>query len=70
MKQLFKILIEQEAKAFLKKFLDETMAMIDYHYGCTKTKLDSSINALFQVTILKLVAKRKGGEAKQSRGSI
>lgn len=67
MSNCLEILNEQEAKAFLKKLtIDETMAMIDVIMDAQKNyKLVPSIVPLFQVTILKLVAKRKGGEAKQ-----
>ena len=67
MSNCLEILNEQEAKAFLKNLtIDETMAMIDVIMDAQKNyKLVPSIVPLFQVTILKLVAKRKGGEAKQ-----
>ena len=67
MSNCLEILNEQEAKAFLKILtIDETMAMIDVIMDAQKNyKLVPSIVPLFQVTILKLVAKRKGGEAKQ-----
>lgn len=67
MSNCLETLNEQEAKAFLKNLsLDETMDMIDVIMDAQKNyKVVPSIVPLFQVTILKLVAKRKGGEIKQ-----
>ena len=59
------ILNEQEAASFFKYLdIDETLKMIDIIMGAQKDyKNVSSIIPLFEVTILKLVAAKKDGEA-------
>ena len=63
------IINEQEAQAFFNRLdIDETLKMIDIIMSAQKDyKNVSSIIPLFEVTILKLITAKKGGQVKEER---